>query len=366
MSENQKYNILIVDDVRENLILVDRVLKNFGYMTIMVPDGLSALKIARTQNVDLILMDIMMPIMSGIETCRYLKADERTSPIPVIFLTADTGRETLTKAYSVGGNDYIRKPFFKEELLARVASRLKLRDYEKNLEYKVEQRTREIAETQIQLMLVLGGIAEGHSSETHEHVKRVTEFTYKLAILYGMDEKEAKELKDASSLHDIGKLAIKDNLLHKEEALSKAEYKEIQRHAQLGVVMLEESKLPLFETAKIVAGQHHERYDGTGYPNRLKGKKIHIYGRIVALADVFDALSFKRSYKKGWTKEEVLVYIRDMRGKHFDPVLVDLFFDNLDDFLSIYDMHIEKNKLVEVLNTKKRNRVIEWFLRRRR
>ena len=365
MNSNAKYKILVVDDVRENLLLVDKVLTNFGYTTITVSDGLSALRISREKDIDLILLDIMMPIMSGLETCRYLKADERTSFIPVIFLTADTDRDTLTKAYRVGGSDYIRKPFFKEELLARVESRLKLRDYEKNLEEKVEQRTKDISDTQIQLMLILGGIAEGHSTETHMHVKRVTEFTYKLARLYGMEEKEAKELKDASSLHDIGKLAIKDHILHKEDTLSKDEYKEMRKHAEYGVSMLEGSKLPLFETAKIVAAQHHEQYDGSGYPNRLKGEEIHIYGRIVALADVFDALSFRRSYKEGWSKEEVLVYIRDMRGKHFDPVLVDLFFDNLDDFLDIYDMHVEKNKLVSMLSVKKRNKFIEWLLRRR-
>ena len=362
---NSKYTILVVDDVRENVVLVDKILKNAGYSTVTASDGLTTLRVAHEQEIDLILLDIMMPIMSGIEACRYLKADHATSSIPVIFLTANADRDTLTKAYKVGGNDYIRKPFFKEELLARVESRLKLRDYEKNLENKVQERTKEISDTQIQLMLVLGGIAEGHSSETHLHVKRVTEFTYKLARLYGMDEKEAKELKDASSLHDIGKLGIKDHILHKNATLTKPEYKEMQKHAKLGVSMLDEAKLPLFETAKIVAGQHHEKYDGSGYPYGLKGEEIHIYGRIVALADVFDALSFKRSYKKSWSKEEVLDYIQDMSGKHFDPVLVKLFFDNLDEFLEIYNIQIEKGKLNKKIQTKKRGKIMEWFLRGR-
>ena len=362
---NKKYKILVVDDVEDNLTIVNRILNDSNYTTINAHDGLTMLRVAHEQDVDLILLDIMMPIMSGIEACRYLKADEQTASIPVIFLTANADRDTLTKAYRVGGSDYIRKPFFKEELLARVESRLKLRDYEKNLEEKVEQRTKDISDTQVQLMLVLGGIAEGHSLETHNHVKRVTEFTYKLAKHYGMSEREAKELKDASSLHDIGKFGIKDNILHKDGTLSKAEYKAMQEHVKIGVKMLEESRLPLFEIAKIVAGEHHEKWDGSGYPNGLKGENIHIYGRIVALADVFDALLFKRSYKNAWSKEEVLVYIRDMSAKHFDPQLVKIFFDNIDEFLEIYDMQIKKSELSESLKHKKRGKIMEWFLRGR-
>jgi len=361
--DNSKYTILVVDDVPENLTLVKTVLKNAHYDVKTAQDGLTALRLVNEFNIDLILLDIMMPIMSGLEVCRYLKVEPKTSSIPVIFLTANADRETLTKAYGVGGSDYIRKPFFKEELLARVNTRLKLRDYEKNLEYKVQLRTKEISETQVQLMNVLGGIAEGHSKETHLHVKRVSEFTYMLSKLQGLDSKEAKLLKDASALHDIGKLGIRDNILHKNGTLSNSEYKEMQKHVELGASMLEHSSLPLFKVAKIVAEQHHEKWDGSGYPKKLKGEKIHIYGRIVAIADVFDALSFKRSYKDSWSPEEVLVYIKDMRGKHFDPHLIDLFFENIDGFLDIYNIHIEKNRLENSLNNKKRGRIMEWLLK---
>jgi len=362
---NKKYNILIVDDVQKNVVLVKKILDNANYTTFTTNDGLSTLRLVREIHIDLILLDIMMPIMSGLEVCRYLKVEEETASIPVIFLTANADRDTLTKAYAVGGSDYIRKPFFREELLARVNTRLSLRDYEKNLELKVEERTQEIAKTQVQLVNVLGGIAEGHSEETHNHVQRVTEFTYKLAQLSGMDKEEAKLLKDASSLHDIGKLGIKDSILHKNDVLSKKEFKEMKMHPVLGANMLKDSSLPLFKAATIVAKQHHEKYDGSGYPIGLKGKRIHIYGRIVAIADVFDALSFKRSYKDNWSTEEVLVYFQDMRGKHFDPVLIDLFFENVDDFLDIYNIQIEKEKLSNHLNIKKRGRIMEWLLRKR-
>ena len=213
-------------------------------------------------------------------------------------------------------------------------------------------------------MHVLGGIAEGHSEETHHHVDRVSEFSYTLAVLAKLPENEAKLLKDASALHDIGKLAIPDDILHKHGALSTREYKTIKTHATLGADMLRKSELPLFKTASIVAKQHHEKWDGTGYPSGIKGNHIHIYGRIVAIADVFDALLFKRSYKKRWRVEEVIVYIKDMKGKQFDPRLVDIFFENLDTFLDIYHLHVKKQDLQKHLNQKKERTIIDWLLKR--
>ncbi|NPA65852.1 MAG: response regulator [Epsilonproteobacteria bacterium] len=357
----KKHHVLIVDDTKENLKIVEKILQMAGYTTECCRSGIDALRTVKKKDFDLILLDIMMPDMSGLEVCRFLKIDSKTSSIPVIFLTADTHKETITKAYKVGGSDYLKKPFYKEELLARVQTRIQLRDYEKNLEATVEQRTKEIQETQIQLMYILGGIAEGQSKETQEHVQRVSEFTYKLAILYGMSHKEASLLKNASFLHDIGKLGISSTILHKNAHLTKKEFKEMQKHAILGAQMLQHSNLPLFKAARIVAYEHHEKYDGSGYPRGLKGKEIHIYGRIVAIADVFDALAFKRSYKKQWQLEEILAYMKDMRGKHFDPELIDLFFENIDSFLKIYNIHIEKIELDKRFNQQKRKGIIEWL-----
>ena len=358
---NSKYSVLIVDDVAENLKLVATILNNAGFLTKTVNDGLTALRLVKESRYDLILLDIMMPIMDGLETCRYLKLDPKTASIPVVFLTASDDKSTLTNAYSVGGVDYIKKPFFREELLARVNLHLKLKDYEKNLEKKVEKNTQEIADTQVQLMYTLGGIAEGHSKETQMHVQRVAEFTYKLAIHYGMDQKEASRLKNASSLHDIGKLGITDNILHKQGSLSSSEFKEMKKHASLGAEMLSHSELPLFKTATILCMQHHEKYDGTGYPNGIKGEDIHIYGRIVAIADVFDALSFRRSYKEEWTLEEVLKYIKKMSGKSFDPLLVDIFFENIDDFLEIYNTQVDK-KQNKGIGRKRIHKIVDWLM----
>lgn len=365
--DNIDYNILVVDDEKDNIKIVTTILNSSGYRTKSASDGLSTLRLVKSEKFDLILLDIMMPMLNGIETCKYLKKDPSTSSIPVIFLTASDDAKTLTKAFSVGGSDYIKKPFFKEELLARINSKLKLRDYEKNLELKVQKRTKDIADTQVKLMQTLGGIAEGHSKETYLHVMRVAEFTYRLAILIGIDEEEAQILKNASSLHDIGKLGVSNYLLHKKDILTEHEYKEIKKHAILGAKMLKHSQLPLFKAATIVCEQHHEKWDGSGYPKGLKGRNIHVYGRIVAIADVYDALSFKRSYKDSWSQTEVLKFMKDMSAKHFDPALIDIFFKHIDEFLSIYNTSMEqvsqeKESSKGMTPTKK---ILEWLLKER-
>ncbi|WP_373072389.1 HD-GYP domain-containing protein [Sulfurimonas sp.] len=343
--KNENYKILIVDDVQQNVLIVKSMLEKEGFRTEYVHDGISALKLVEKEKFDLILLDVMMPKINGIDTCRYLKIEPNTASIPVIFITGSDDKESLKIAYDAGGVDYIKKPFFKEELIARVKTHLKLKDYEKNLEQKVVQKTKESMETQVKLMYTLGGIAEGHSIETQKHVRRVGEFAYKLGLLYGLKKYEAIRLKHAAYMHDIGKLSISDSILHKNGILNKKERKEMNKHAKAGADMLGKSELPLFKTASIVCEQHHEKYDGTGYPHGLKASDIHIYGRIVAIADVFDALLFRRSYKESWHIQKVLDHLKDMRGKHFDPKLIDLFFNNLEDFLEIYQIELEKVNL---------------------
>jgi putative two-component system response regulator len=345
--DNAKYTVLIVDDVSGNVKLASEILEREGYSIRSANNGMSAIKIVRTEKIDLILLDIMMPKMGGIETCKHLKSSIESQSVPVIFFTASDDKETLTQAYNVGGVDYIKKPFFKEELLARVNLHISLRDYEKNLEEKVEEKTQEIVTTQVQLMYILGSIADGHSTETQLHVQRVSEVTYLLAKLYGLSEEESIILKDASTLHDIGKLGIPSNIIHKKGTLTDDEFKEMKRHPVIGAEMLSDTNLPLFKAASIVCMQHHEQYNGMGYPKGLKGKNIHIYGRIVSLADVFDALLFKRSYKESWTQEKVLEYIKKLKGSFFDPTLIDIFFANIDQFLAIYDEHLNKKISIE-------------------
>ncbi len=361
MSTN-KAHILIVDDVIENIKILTNILKQEGYEVTSATNGYEALKIVRTQDFGLILLDIMMPDISGIEVCRYLKIDPETSNIPVIFLTASSEENILTKAFNVGGIDYIRKPYFKEELLARVKAALKIRHYEKGLEDEVKKRTQEMLEAQIHLMRMLGGIAEGHSVETHQHVRRVAEITYLLAKHYGMEDKEAETLKYASYLHDIGKIGIKDYILHKKEKLTKKEFEEIKKHPTLGAAMLEGVKLPLFEVAKIVSKEHHEKWDGSGYPQGLKGEEIHIYARIVAIADVFDALSSKRSYKEEWDMNEMLEFFKEQSGKHFDPHLIDILFKHINEFLALYGTTLKKIQSQKRSQQKKKENWLSTWL----
>ena len=357
--------ILIVDDVKENIKILFTILRQKGYSVEASMDGYDALKKTKKEEFDLILLDVMMPAINGFEVCRYLKADEETAKIPVIFLTASDDKKILEKAFRVGGSDYIRKPYVKEELLSRVQAALRIRHYEKNLEEEVQRRTKELEEAQIHLMRMLGGIAEGHSVETYQHVRRVSEVAYLLAKKAGMQEQEALMLKYASYLHDIGKIGIKDHILHKKEQLSKKEFDIIKKHSTLGAAMLDGMKLPLFEVAKTVALEHHEKYDGSGYPNGIAGENIHIYARIVAIADVFDALLSKRSYKEHWGWGDTLAYFQEMKGKHFDPKLIDLMFENIDEFLAFYNtsaQEFEQNAIK--LPQKQKRSIFNWLSRR--
>lgn len=200
----------------------------------------------------------------------------------------------------------------------------------------------EVETTQKEIIFTLGEIAETRSQETGNHVKRVAEYSKLLALGYGLPEEEAELIRLASSMHDVGKVAIPDAVLNKPGKLTPEEFALIQEHAAIGYEMLNHSSRDIIKTAAIIAYQHHEKYNGTGYPNRLAGEDIHLYGRITALADVFDALGSDRVYKKAWALDDILAYFREQRGEHFDPALVDIFFANLDSFLRIREQYADR------------------------
>jgi response regulator RpfG family c-di-GMP phosphodiesterase len=195
----------------------------------------------------------------------------------------------------------------------------------------------DIEETQKEVISTMGHAGEFRSKETGNHVKRVAKYSYLLAKLYGIKEDEARILEMASPMHDIGKIAIPDDILNKPAKLTPEEFEIMKTHAQIGYEILASSKKTIMRAAAIVAGEHHEKWDGTGYPNGKKGEDIHIYGRISAIADVFDALGSDRCYKKAWELDKITQLFKDEKGKHFDPDLVDLFFANLPEFLKIRD-----------------------------
>lgn len=202
---------------------------------------------------------------------------------------------------------------------------------------EVEALQKEIEETQREVVFTMGAIGESRSKETGNHVKRVAQYSKVLALYYGMSEKDAEMLKQASPMHDIGKVAIPDAILNKPGRFDKEERLIMDTHAQLGYDMLKASNRPLLKLAATVAYEHHEKYNGKGYPQGLKGEEIHIGGRITALADVFDALGSDRVYKKAWEDERIFNLFKEERGEHFDPNLIDIFFEHLDEFLTIRD-----------------------------
>jgi len=217
--------------------------------------------------------------------------------------------------------------------------------------------TQEIEDTQKEVVFTMGAIGESRSKETGNHVKRVAEYSKVLALAYGLPLDEAELLKSASPMHDIGKVAIPDAVLNKPGRFNKAERAIMDTHAELGYGMIKNSDRPLLKAASIVAYQHHEKWDGTGYPNKLKGEEIHIYGRITALADVFDALGSDRVYKQAWEDEKIFNLFKEERGKHFDPALIDLFFENIDKFLDIRAKFQDNYKKVVKSNVSESNSI---------
>lgn len=202
---------------------------------------------------------------------------------------------------------------------------------------EIEILNEEIIDTQKEIVFTLGAIAEARSKETGMHVKRVAEYSKILARHYGFDKKECELIKMASPMHDIGKVAIPDNILNKPGKYTSEEFDIMKTHAQIGYEMLKNSNKTILKTAAIIAHQHQEKYDGSGYPQGLSGENIHIYGRITALADVFDALGSERVYKKAWEDDRIFEFFKNQKAKHFDPKLVDIFFDNLEEFLEVRD-----------------------------
>jgi response regulator RpfG family c-di-GMP phosphodiesterase len=235
----------------------------------------------------------------------------------------------------------IIKDFKRQQRIMEQSDRRQRQEYDQLQEKLLEVKALnlEIEETQKEVVFTMGAIGESRSKETGNHVKRVAGYSKILALASGMDETEAEMLKQASPMHDIGKVTIPDAILNKPGKLDAQEFEKMKEHAVLGYEMLKHSNRALLQMAATVAHEHHEKYDGSGYPRGLKGEAIHIYGRITAIADVFDALGSNRIYKKAWEDERIFALFRSERGKHFDPVLVDLFFNHINEILLVRDAY---------------------------
>ncbi|MDP3859618.1 MAG: two-component system response regulator [Stagnimonas sp.] len=288
--------------------------------------GEKALVLAQMQpQPDLILLDVMMPGMDGYEVCRRLKASPQTSVIPVIFVTSMNEVEDEQRGFEAGGVDYITKPVSPPLVQSRVATHLRLYAHERHLSEMVQARTRELEQTRLEIIRRLGRAAEFKDDETGQHVIRMSHFTRLLSEAAGMSAADVDVLFNAAPMHDVGKIGIPEAILLKPGRLTEDEWKVMRRHPAIGAGIIGKHDHPLLETARIVALTHHEKWDGSGYPRGLKGEAIPLVGRIVAIADVFDALTSERPYKQAWSEAEAVDYLCRESGLHFDPRLVDLF-----------------------------------------
>ncbi|MGX4643377.1 response regulator [Massilia sp. SYSU DXS3249] len=308
--------ILAVDDEASNLQLLRQILQDH-YRLLFAKDGARALELAHKEKPDLILLDVMMPGMSGYEVCAALKASPETAPIPVVFVTALNDTADELEGFEAGAVDYITKPVSPPVVRARVRTHLSL------------VRMDELKASRLAIVQRLGLAAEYKDNETGLHVIRMSHFARILGLAAGMSEQEADDLLHAAPMHDVGKIGIPDRILQKAGPLDADEWKIMQSHATIGAEIIGEHGGGMLQLAHDIALTHHEKYDGSGYPNGLAGDAIPLTGRIVAIADVFDALTSIRPYKRAWSEEEAVGYLVEQKGKHFDPALVDLFVAQL-------------------------------------
>ncbi|SDY11854.1 putative two-component system response regulator [Allochromatium warmingii] len=343
MTDAHKQTILVVDDAPANIDLLVNTLKA-DYNVKAATRGERALQIVRSGDPpDMILLDIMMPGVDGFEVCRQLKEDFTTRHIPVIFVTAKIGIEDEIRGFELGAVDYITKPISPPVVQARVRTQLALYDQNRVLDGKVREQTARLHETRLRIIQRLGRAAEYKDNETGLHVIRMSHYSHLLGEAVGMSATEAELLLNAAPMHDIGKIGIPDRILQKPGKLDAEEWAIMQTHSQIGADILGDAgDSDLLEMARIVALTHHEKWDGSGYPNGLVAEAIPRVGRIVAIADVFDALTSERPYKRAWPVEQAVALLKDGAGSHFDPQLVPAFLSVLPQVLDIQARYAEQ------------------------
>jgi putative two-component system response regulator len=328
--------ILIVDDQVANLHLLKTILNKANYTNVMtLSDPREVLHSFSMLQPDLILLDLMMPYLDGYELMELLRPlIAQDDYLPVLVLTADSTSMAKHKALSMGANDFLAKPINTAEVLLRVKNLLQTRalhlllgDRNRKLEDDVGERTSELREAYVEILERLAVAAEYRDDGTGQHIRRVSTTVFLLAIALELPDRDLEIIERASKLHDVGKIGIPDNILLKPGKLTREEFEVIKTHTTIGARILSDARSDLVRMASTIAQTHHERWDGTGYPLGLCGDAIPIEGRIVAVADVFDALTHARPYKKAWSVEDALAEIKCQSGSQFDPAVVKAFFD---------------------------------------
>ncbi|MEM7734963.1 MAG: HD domain-containing phosphohydrolase [Deinococcota bacterium] len=367
-------DVLVVDDTELNLRMISQVLRKEGYQTRAVNSGEAALQTVREALPEVILLDITMPDIDGYEVCQMLKAQPSTADIPVIFISALDAVIDKVKAFQVGAADYIPKPIQVQELLARVRHQIDLRRLQQqlrsqnellesrnrqlrheirkrhaveaeirklntSLEGKVRARTQALERVQLEILERLSLAGERRDDDTGQHTLRVGYVSSLITQALGQSSQAVELIRMAARLHDVGKIGIPDKVLLKPGKLTGEEYDLMKQHTTIGAEMLAGSQSPLIRLAEEIALSHHERWDGGGYPRGLSGQKIPLSGRIVAVADVFDALTHERPYKRAWSLDKVFKELKQARSSQFDPRVVDAF------------LKVAKSGKLEVLNS---------------
>ena len=357
---NNKPVILVVNDQPQNIELFEAYLAPQGYEIIKAINGEEAIRKLAGNQIDLILLDVMMPCMDGFEVTRKVRQDDKNRLLPIILVTALRETEDRVKGIEAGCDDFLSKPMDKTELLARVQSLLKVKayndlrsNYEKDLENEVTKRTgqlklafEKIKTASLDTIYRLSVASEYKDEDTGDHIKRMSLYSAAVARRIGLDENTIETILYAAPMHDLGKIGIPDIILTKRAKLNPAEWEIMKLHTVIGAKILQGSDAEFLKLGETIAQSHHEKWDGSGYPCGLKGIEIPIAGRIAAIADVFDALTSKRPYKEPFSVEKSLAIIKGERGSHFDPDVVDAFFAIQEEIITIKKEYGGENQLI--------------------
>lgn len=341
--EIQGLNIVSVDDTDINLFVIKELAADIGIDVICYADPQEAVDYFSEAVVDIIFVDYMMPKMNGVELIKKCKAIAPDTLFVMVTAVSDDPALKID-ALQAGASEFLTKPLNAAEFQVRLKNMIELkksqnilRNFNEELQREVERATKKLIEREYETLKVLSKAAEYKDPETGSHISRVAHYSLMLAKKVGLDEKDQDLIFHASPLHDMGKVGIEDAVLLKPGKLTAEEFDHMKEHVAIGESILRDTSNPYLNAGAIIAGMHHEKYNGSGYPKGLKGDAIHIYGRITAIADVFDALTSVRPYKKAWSFDEAVDYLKTQSGEHFDPNLVDIFIHSLDEVASIYN-----------------------------
>ena len=343
-------NVLVLDDAQINVTLLCLLLKKIeNCRSVSFTDPESALQWCAGNVPDLVMVDYMMPTMDGIEFIRRFRTMPGCHDIPVLMITANNELALRYQALDVGANDFLIKPIDKIEFLARTKNMLALRKSQRFLEdrtiwldVEVKKATAEIRARERETIFRLSKAADSRDPETGAHILRMANYSRIIGEYLGLSDADQQLLLEAAPMHDIGKVGIPDNILLKPGKLTVDEFTIMKRHATLGYEILSGSSSDLLNAGAVIALAHHEKFDGSGYPNGLAGEEIPLFARIVAVADVFDALTSERPYKAAWEIDKALAFLHEGSGQHFDPRCIDAFVAGWDKILEIKNLYREE------------------------